>query len=253
MRKPGLLFVVACGAFLLFLIANVPAQVGVDLLRSTGAQAGSASGTLWRGEVASLRVAGLSFGRTRWTLRPLRLLSGSLAADIDTELPGGYFRGRAEAGLSGRLALIDAEAATPLNNLAPVLGLPVAGGEANASIQRLVLENGWPSSAVAELRVGKLPLALPGMAPEPGAIGNFAAVFDQPEMAGGEALVGELRDLGGALEISGNISLSPPDSYDVTGLLKPRDSAPRSLAQGMVLFGPEDEQGRRQFAISGSF
>jgi hypothetical protein len=253
MQSRGLLLAAGVGALLLFVITNVPARLGVDLLRSAGVQAGSASGTLWRGEVASLRVAGLGLGRTRWVLHPLSLLTGRLSADIDTELPGGFIRGRAEAGLGGRLALIDTEAASPLSNLAPLLGLPIAGGEANASIQRLVVEDNWPTVAVAELRVGNLPLALPGMMPEPGAIGSFAAVFDLPELAAGDPLVGELRDLGGALEIDGNISLSPPNNYDIAGLLKPRDSAPPSLTQGLVLFGPEDAQGRREFSLSGSF
>jgi len=253
MRKSGLFLTVGVGAFLLFVLANVPARLGTDLLGAAGVQTGSASGTLWRGEVSSLRVSGLSLGRTSWALRPLSLLFGRLAADIDTELPGGFVRGRAEAGLGGRLALTDTEAASPLSNLAPLLGLPVAGGEANASIQRLVFEDGWPTAAVAELRVGRLPLALPGMAPEPGAIGSFAAVFDLPELAAGDRLTGELRDLGGAREVSGTISLSPPNKYDIAGLLKPRASAPPSLTQGLVLFGPEDTQGRREFSLSGSF
>lgn len=253
MKTRGLLISAGLGAFLLFVIANVPARIGTDLLRAAGVQTGSASGTLWRGEVSSLRVAGFGLGRTRWTLRPLSLFLGTLAADIDTDLPGGFIRGRAEAGLGGRLALIDAEAASPLNNLAPLIGLPVDGGEANASIERLVVEGNWPVAAVAELRVGNLPLALPGMAPEPDAIGSFAAVFDQPEIATGGALRGALRDLGGALELSGSIELSPPNNFDISGLLKPRESAPPSLTQGLVLFGPEDEQGRREFTLSGSF
>lgn len=253
MRKLGLFLVVGVGAFLLFVVANVPARLGTDLLGTAGIQTGSANGTLWQGEVTSLRVAGLSLGRTSWTLHPASLLIGRLAADIDTQLPGGFIRGRAEAGLGGRLALFDTEAASPLSNFAPLLGLPVAGGEANASIQRLVVENGWPTSAVVELRVGNVPLALPGMAPEPGAMGSFAAVFDQPELGEGDALAGQLRDLGGALEVTGGISLSPPNNYDIAGLLKPRDSAPASLTQGLVLFGPEDAEGRREFSLSGSF
>jgi hypothetical protein len=253
MRTRGLFLIVGIGAFLLFVIANVPARLGTDVLRSAGIDTGSASGTLWRGEVSSLRVVGLRLGRTSWTLHPASLLMGRLAADIDIRLPGGFVRGRAEAGLNGRLALIDTEAASPLSGLAPLLGLPVTGGEANASIQRLVLEDGWPTSAIAEIRVGNLPLALPGMAPEPDAMGSFAAVFDQPELGEGDALAGQLRDLGGALEVSGGISLSPPNNYDIAGLLKPRNSAPPSLTQGLVLFGPEDAEGRREFSLSGSF
>ncbi len=248
-----LLIAAGVAGFLLFLIGNVPARLAADLLGTAGLRAGSATGTLWRGEFASLNVAGISLGRTRWNLKPLSLLLGRLAADVDVDLPGGFLRGRAEVGLGGRIGLSDAQAASPLKSLGQMFGLPVDGGEASAKITQLVLEDGWPTVAVGEVRVGNVPLALPGVRAEPGAEGSFLASFDNPQLAPGDSLVGELRDLGGALELSGSVELLPPNNYNVAGLLKPRAEAPDSLTQGLVLLGPEDAQGRREFALGGSF
>ncbi len=253
MRRRSLLLVVGVLCFLLFFIATVPAQLAVDMLSSTGVRAGAVSGSFWSGKVSSLRLGNFTLGETAWTLRPSRLLLGRFAADIDAELPAGFLRGRAELGLGGSWSLLDAEASSPVSEFAPLLGLPVAGGDATANIERLTVKDAWPAAAVGELRVGDLPLTMPGVAADPKTQGSFALSFAATDLEPEDPLLGELRDLGGALELSGQVALTAPNNYTISGVLKPRPNAPESLTQGLVLLGPEDSQGRREFSLSGSF
>ncbi len=253
MQRRSLLLVVGVLCFLVFLIAKVPAQLAVDMLSATGIRSGTVSGSFWSGQINSLQLGKVKLGKTAWTLRPSRLVLGRLAADIDAELADGFLRGRAELGLGGSWSLVDAEAASPVSDLAPLLGLPVRGGEATANIERLTVEDAWPSTAIGELRVGDLPLSLPGVAADPNAQGSFALRFSAMDLEPEDPLIGELKDLGGALELQGEVALSAPTNYTVSGALKPRPNAPESLTQGLVLLGPEDAQGRREFSLSGSF
>lgn len=252
MLRVRALLIVGLVTFLGFALLNVPARVAADLLPAT-VQAGMARGTLWAGELASLRVAGISLGRTRWQLHPAGLLLGRLDADLDTELPGGFARGRLVLGAGGSVALRNAEAVLPLAVLATPLRLPGLAGEASLKLSNLALDGQWVTAAVGELRAADVPLALPGMQAPGGASGSFQLLFDAPEVPPDGPLVGQVTDLGGALEVSAELQLRPPTRYAVEGLVRPRPEAPEELTRGLVLLGAPDSEGRRPFALSGSF
>ena len=72
-----------------------------------------------------------------------------------------------------------------------------------------------------------------------------------PELTGNE-LVGALSDMGGPLEIAGNVRLSPDRSYLIEGSVAPRPEADKSMTDSLQILGAPDAQGRRPFSLSGT-
>ncbi|MBW4053198.1 MAG: type II secretion system protein N [Proteobacteria bacterium] len=64
---------------------------------------------------------------------------------------------------------------------------------------------------------------------------------------------GELRDLGGPLSVQGKVVLTAQPGYDLSGYVTPRPSAVPALIHAIEFLGTPDAQGRRRFALSGSY
>ncbi len=239
------LFGAAC--LVLFLIATLPARILSGPAADLGVTLINPTGTVWSGAATALAGSGLSLQQPSWQLRPLALLTGRLGGTVEAELSGGFIRVTGATSASGDARITELEAAGPLGPLASVLGLPTAGGEYSARLSLLEISGGWPVAAVGEIRLGNIPLGLTRDAP---GTGSFAADFQQSEPA--ERLVGELKDLGGALEVSGSLVLSRPRSYEVSGKARARADAPAQIREALVLLGPQDAQGRRDFSLAGT-
>jgi len=239
-------------AFLAFAVALTPARLLADLAGLGGIVVSNPTGTAWRGEASAVRGAGVALGRTRWTLHPAALLAGRVGADLDVMLADGFLRGYASVGMGGSLHLEEVEAASPLAAARRLLPVPVTGGQATARIESLAVEERWPRTAVGTVRVADVPLLLPGAPGADEATGSFEVRFDTVDAADDGELVGTLRDLGGALELSGEVRLYPPGDYEVSGRVRPRDDAPRALADSLNLLGPPGPDGTRPFSLAGS-
>jgi hypothetical protein len=252
MRTNSILIGTGLACLLVFMIVSLPASLVLDSVASERVRIMGVSGSVWRGEIRSIGLPGLTLRRTRWQLRPLGLLAGRLASRIETELPGGYARGELSVGLNGVLACADFEAVSPVAPIARLIGIPAAGGTATVKIDDLKLEDNWPRAAIGVVRLRDVPLIVPGVTDIAGAFGSFQVSFAAETIPVDGPLVGALEDFGGALELQGEIALRPPANYAVSGLVRARPEAPRALADGLMLIGPDAGQGRREFSLTGS-
>ncbi len=249
MPRPALLATLSAISFLVCLLLGAPADLLGHAASARGWQLISPAGTVWHGRAAALRKQRLSLDKLRWDWQPLALLRARLAARLEAILPGGYLRTRAALASGRQIELSELEAAVPLRVAGAWLGIPLDDGAASLRFDSLLLVDGWPRAAVGELRLAQLPLALPGSGIDAGR-GNILLRFAQPEAAA--PLAAELSDLGGDLELTGRLELSPPRNYLVAGRLRARPQAPESLRQGLALLGPADPGGRHEFSLSGS-
>ena len=141
-------------------------------------------------------------------------------------------------------------AGTTFRVLAATVTVALAGwtGTLHLKFAALVLEDQWPVRADGTLEI----IDLTGPAQRPANLGSFRVVFP-PDAAAGDTLAGVLSDLGGPVEIKGNVQLKKTGrSYIIEGLVKTRGDAPQNLAKALEYLGPPDGEGRRPFSVAGT-
>jgi general secretion pathway protein N len=250
MSEARRLLAAGTAAFLVFLAAQAPARLGPALLEGNGLRASGISGTLWHGRAQSALLGQLAISDLRWRMSPLPLLLGRAALDIEGRLTDGFVNGRVEIGLRG-LLLRDFRLSSTLDVLGAGLGLPVSGGPLSCEIERATVRDGWFTELVGELRLAVLPLPLPtGPGAEPG---GFSAIFSATRVSATEPLEGVVENIGGPLELQARVVLTPPTSWELSGLARPLPGAPAELAQGLAMLGPRQPDGSYEFTLTGSF
>jgi general secretion pathway protein N len=253
MTRVAKLAAVVVAAFLVFVVGNAPAallqHLAPDSVRLAGVE-----GSLWSGRATSLTIADVQTGPTSWRLSPLQLLIGRVAGNLDAGLPGGFARGNFVLGLGGSVRLTEFSLASPLASLvgAMGMGLPIQNGRLSAEFDVLTLADGWPQSAIGQVRVTEIALVSRGGRPDPGLLASFELSFDVYEVPESGLLEGLLMDRGGPLEVVGRVDLTPPGNYELSGRAAPRPNAPREMTQALVMLGPENPDGGRDFSFAGS-
>ena len=241
----------AATAFVLGLIAQAPAAslLGwflpkdppppVELRGIEGSIAhGRAAGVLLNGQVLAQDL--------RWSLAPLNLLLGELAADVDAKAEGLIAEGRVARRLGGRLRLADFTASGSLPGflkLARQNFLPVDGA-ARLNARELVIVDGWPTRAETTLDIQGLAWTL---AREPLLLGDYRAVVTTVE----SGLRADLSSVSGPLELSGEAQLAPDRSYTATLQLKPKPEANSVLRNLLAGSSSPDPQGVYRIKKSG--
>jgi general secretion pathway protein N len=251
MQHRTLLIGVGVTCFIAFVLVSLPARFATALLPADLVQMSGVSGTLWNGRARIVRVAGNQLTSTRWTLQPWQLALGRLAMSLHTEWLGIAASGNVAVGLTGAITARDVEMFGPLGPLTRRMNIPQSGGELAVQFDKLAIKDAWPRSAVGSVRIGNLPLNIIGVAAGP--VGTYEVSFTAADVPDDGRFVGELRDLGGPLQLGGEIAFSPPRNYELNALIKATPGAPPDLVRGLALLGPADAQGRHELVMSGSF
>lgn len=250
MRQIRLLAGAGLAALFVFLVALLPASVVVGFLGLPAGTASGLSGTVWTGTAERLSVEGVTLGPIRWSVRPVRLLAGQVAADVKATLPDGFVNGTVALGIGGRIAISNLEGAAPLSWLAPAAG--ASGGQLAAQFDTLALKAGRIESASGTLKVAGVVLPIPTAGQQLGP-GTYSVAFDAEALGPEEPLTGLLSDAGGPLEIAGTVIFTPPRSYELTGKAKPRPEAPPELRNALQMLGPATPEGAHELSVAGSF
>jgi general secretion pathway protein N len=239
------------GVYLAATLAAWPAGTAYRWFAPAGIEAAGISGTVWRGSAAVASIAGLGLYDVEWAIRPLSLLTGSLAIDVRARQPDGFIDAAVRAGL-GTVRITDLRGTTSLRSLSRVIPLGDVTGLLSLQLDSLEIEDGWPRSAVGQIRLAQLetPLLMPGGPSGLIPLGNFVVSLEE---TGSGEVAGQFTDQGGPLEVSGRFRLSEDHSYELSGLIRARDSAAPEIVQGLqFVTGAPDESGRRPFELSGS-
>jgi hypothetical protein len=189
------------GAYVAFTIAMFPAGAALRWFAPSSIAFAGVSGTLWSGSAASSTVNGFTAEAVRWRLSAAALFLGRVSADVEARIPDGFIAGNVTASPSS-VRFSDLRGATSLPALAGVLPVRGMRGQASVALELLVLENGWPATAVGELKLAGLE-SLPLIPDGSGAylpLGDYTVTFE-PAPAG--ALAATFADNGGPLEVQG--------------------------------------------------
>jgi hypothetical protein len=234
-------------AFALILLARFPAAWAVGFLPA-GYSCDAVDGTLWNGTCSALMLRHKQLlGDLTWQLHPVRLLLGHLAAHAELTQATDFVNTDLEVSASGHLDARDVHASV---HLSPALFPQLPGGlrgVVRADLAHVEVNNG----RLTDLRgtVEAHDLAQTGATTTE--LGNYALSF--PGAAGGAAIVGELHDLGGPLEVHGSLRVTADPGFVVDGTVAARPTAAENLARQLQMLGAPDAQGRRSFSIANTF
>src|SRR5262245_30208174 len=89
MKKIWPMLALGLGAYIVFALVTLPAQLITDRLARQGVSMIGVQGTVWSGRAEAVQVANLNLGMLRWSLRPLALLTARAGADISVKRPDG--------------------------------------------------------------------------------------------------------------------------------------------------------------------
>jgi general secretion pathway protein N len=248
MKKLGRLVGLGVAAYLLFAIVTLPATVLLDRFGSAGVTAAGVDGTAWKGRAQVLQIQGVNVGTVEWDLHALALFALKLRADVKVTRPEGFAQARVDLGRSGPIDLQNLTATLPLSALTNVVPSGWSG-TLNLKFANLTLENGWPIAANGTAEI----LDISSSNQRSPISGSYKLLFPAPNTANqAGVLTGAISDLGGPLQISGEMQLTPDRGYLIKGLVSPRPDAPQGFADQLQILGEPDAQGRRPFSLEGS-
>jgi hypothetical protein len=253
MRRPTALIAAGTAAFLVFLVAFLPASLLLRVL-PPDVSLSQVTGTVWRGRAESVAVRVKSAGGFRrigavsWRNRPWRLLLLELDYAVELRPADGAVRLDVAAGTGGEVFIENVSGSFPLIAVDGLFAPPGWTGTVDLEVPRLVLKSGFPRSAAGTIVVRDL--ASP--APRGAAIGGFELTLGEGAV-GSEVIAGRLRDLGsGSMRVRGTIELRPDRSYLMSGEVAPGPEASAAVIRSLSFLGPPDSLGRRPFTIEGT-
>lgn len=233
-------------AFAAIVLARMPASWVVPTSGTTFSCA-SVAGSIWTGYCSGLRVRGAALGDLAWRLRPARLLLGRLAGHIDLErAPTTSALGDVQISLGGTLVARNLTASFPLDSTLLPGVPPTLTGSVRLDIKLArVTRKGVVEELQGRIEAHDLIDSSGYITP----LGSFAVTFP----GGTPQPTGKVRDLGGPLAVSGKLILTPQPGYDLSAYVTPRASATQPLINAIEFLGSPDSQGRREFAMSGTY
>jgi general secretion pathway protein N len=237
----GLLAAVAFGAIV---IARMPADWIIPQNRAQGACT-SVEGSLWSGTCAGLVVSGTPVGDVSWSLHPLRLLAGKLAAHVSLTHGAANASADLELGFGERITARNLVADVPLDaGLIP--GVPQSlYGRAHVELARAQIQHGVITQLEGRIEARDLE----DRSGANTALGSYLVTFP----GGSGEPTGRLRDLDGPLALEGTLRLTPQPGFELEGLIAPRHGAPPELVNNIRFLGAPDASGRRPFSLAGTF
>lgn len=248
MRRAKALLAAGVAAFLLFLVAFLPASL---LLRFLPQQVtlDNLQGSVWRGAASGMRVDGRPLGTLRWSSRPWRLAMLELDYGLQWQPVGGEVFLDLRTRGDGRVELRNIGGQLPLATLAGIAAPTGWSGTIELEVASLVLRRGVPDSAAGTVTLRRL--TAPG--PYGVDIGSFQLILGEGA-ADVSGIAGRLRDAGdGPMRVRGTLEVRPDRSWLVSGEVTALADAGPAVLETLVFLGPPDALGRRPFAFEGTF
>jgi len=181
---------------------------------------------------------------TRWTLHPLPLLRGRVAAEVAITDARGEVTGHVELGRRNLLILRGVAVRARFDPELPI-AMP-EGWRGRADIQQLELE-----LQANELRHLQGDFGFHELRDENGRdLGSYRVVFPPATAA---PFKGQISDLGGPLDLQGTLELTADRRWALDGKVAPRDGSDRGIARALEILGAPDATGRYPLSATGSF
>ncbi len=231
--------------YLLFLIVNLPASIVLSSVTlPANLSYSTVSGSVWSGKLQQVRYRGVSLGTVNWELSPFNLLLAELSSDISVVNNKQFLNTELTISYSGKIELQETRFSVDLSLLQPLTyGMPFSyDGKASGYFPVSYFHKNNHIGLNGKLSLSSLAM----ISPQQQVLGNFAINF-RAENEG--ATSGKIKDTGGPLNISGQLSLKKNGLFTVSAKLASREAG-SSLEQAIAFLGAKDSSGRVQLNSS---
>lgn len=230
-------------AFVAAFVAMFPARVAYDWFVPQAVQVSGLDGSIWSGSATEASVAGLYLRDVNWRLRPLRLLTGQLAASIEASPSSGFLEADVAVGFGGDVALANVNASLPLSAFATIARVPGLAGNASIQFQDLRLRDGLPVVADGTLTVADLVAPMVDASP----IGGYRAEFFTDD----NAVVASVEDVNGVFDLAGSLTISADRNYQFLGKVAATDKTSEKLRKQLRFLGSANDRGQHDIRLEG--
>ncbi len=241
MKAPGIKLILwlSLALYLLALVWQLPASVvwkRVSPSLPAEVELSGLSGTLWRGQVASMTVDRVDQGGLQWDWRPAGLLRGNIGLDLVWQPRNGQVNANLLIG-ARRILLQDVRGELNAATMAELNRAPfILAGSWLLDVPRLELVD-MDQVVAAEGRL--IWQGAAGGLPQPLALGDLSASLGHND--GWMTL--DLDDQGGPLGLQGNARWRPGQPMHLDTRLQARPDAEPGLVAGLQMLGQPDAQG----------
>jgi general secretion pathway protein N len=234
----GLLTFVA-GIILMF-----PARVAYQWFAPDSVDLGGIRGSVWNGSARELNAGGLYLRDVEWQVRPLRLLTGKLAVDVEATPGSGFVEGRVALGFGGDISIADLNGSGSLQSFAGILNMPGLRGDVSLQFERLQLRDGLPVAAVGTIAVAGLVAPLI----DPGSIGGYRMELFTNETG----VIASVEDTNATFDLAGSLTVSADRNYVFLGKVAATERTSDKLRNQLRFLGSPDPRGRHEIRLEGS-
>ncbi len=234
--------------FVLSLVARFPADVAYRALADQMGDRLSVSsieGTVFAGKATVVVENDLSFDSVAWRWQPMAALSGRLEFGTRWAIPAGELGARVGLEIGGDVVVSEIDGRLSLVRLLQSFDAKTGGfnGWLTPEIEALRFRDGELESMKGVLYVRNF-VWQNGTSVQ---LGDVAAEFDN----GALPWAFDLRDDGGPVRLSGNLTVEEGGAYQLGVALAPRNQNPE-LEQFFAIIGPGDSEGQRFLSYSGN-
>lgn len=248
MRRIRLLVAAGIAAFLIFLVAFLPASMLLPYVPPEVTLSG-VTGTVWRGGAASISIKGTPLGSLRWSNRPWRLLLLQAQYRVELKPAGGATDMVVTVRRNGRLEISQLTGSFPVETVYGLISPEGWTGTVELEVERVVIASGFPVSAAGAVQVRDLSY-LGG--PRRFRLGSFELLLGEGAV-GSDSISGRLRDLdNGPMKVRATIELDRDRRYLISGEVAAGPEAGPAVVRTLSFLGQPDSLGRRQFSIEGT-
>jgi general secretion pathway protein N len=248
MRRTRLLVAAGVAAFLIFLVAFLPASMLLQYLPPEVTLSG-VTGTVWRGGAASISIKGTPLGSLRWSNRPWRLLLLQAQYRVELKPAGGATDMVVTARRNGRLEVSQLTGSFPVETVYGLISPEGWTGTVELDVERVVIVSGFPVSAGGTVQVRDLSYS---GGPRRFNLGSFELMLGEGAV-GSDSISGRLRDLDrGPMKVRATIELDRDHRYLISGEVAAGPEAGPAVLRTLSFLGPPDSLGRRPFSIEGT-
>jgi len=239
--------------FVVFLLIQIPAVVGVSLIESFAKDTPlrqlrfyGVSGTIWNGQAKQIVSAGQQFNSVSWNIHPGSLLLGRGSATISFKSDGNRFSARISQSLLGTTILEGLEAKYQMQDLIKLMQIPAVklGGQINLRLDELVFSDGTINSATGGVFWSRASSEFPQKVD----LGDLKATLDNTD----DGVKAVLRDGGGPLELNAELLLAEDGQFQLSGMMAAREGQGSSLANSLRMMGKPNPQGKIVLKNSGN-
>ena len=224
-----------------------PAATALTLLNMDPAQVQNVSGTVWRGSADRILISPEEqLEDVSWSFKPALLIQAKAGAGLDFTYRGGHGYVVAAYSVFGKAALSSGRYSTSAQALEPLLPLPIAEfrGEITLQLEELSMKGQQFHKAEGTLVWNEARL----IRPAPALLGQVTLdVLPQ-----GDNHLISLKNTGGELRLSGDITLEENKRYNATIILKPERNASSELVNSLRALGRRQSDGSYRIRQQGN-